>query len=103
MDLIFRATNDEPLINFLESTEKAEELVANILNLKQKNGNPYALSGSQKVFGCILNIIKIMGLKVSYDVDKVIFNAYRTSKLNYDLHQFSTSKDLKQDRNVKNY
>ena len=85
LSLIFRATNDEPLMNFLESPEKAKELIENILNLKQKNGNPYALSFSQKVFGTILNIIKIMGLKVSYDVDKVIFNAYRSSKLNYDL------------------
>ena len=36
LSLIFRATNDEPLMNWLDSPEKAKELVENILNLKQK-------------------------------------------------------------------
>ena len=103
LSLIFRATNDEPLMNWLDSPEKAKELVENILNLKQKNGNPYALSFSQKVFGTILNIIKIMNLQISYDTDKVIFNAYRTSKLTHELYQFKTTKELKTEKNVKDY
>ena len=77
INLIFRGTNNEPLMNYLQNTEKAKELVKNILSLKQKNGEPYALSGSQKIFGCILNIIKIMNLQISYETDKIIFNAYR--------------------------
>ena len=103
INLIFRATDDQPLMNWLESTEKAKELVKNILSLKQKNGSSYALSGYQKIFGCILNIVKIMGLKISYETDKVIFNAYRISKLTHELHQFKTSKELKTEKNVKNY
>ncbi len=103
VNLIFRATNETPLMDWLESAEKAKELIKNILSLKQKNGEPYALSGSQKIFGCILNIIKIMNLQISYETDKIIFNAYRISKLTHELHQFKTTKELKTEKNVKDY
>lgn len=89
--LIFRAIDDEPLLDWIK---KPQELINRILDLKQtakkKEGQPYALSGFSKIIGAVLIAIKILNIPFTPEQDKIIFNSYRTAKLNYDLFQFKT-------------
>ena len=86
--LIFRATKGLPLLDALHNPE---EFVKNVKNLKQKNGDYYAISGTPRVLGCVLGIIDFMQLLIPKKsrIDKVLFHAYRTAKLEYDIELYN--------------
>ena len=104
--LIFRATNNEPLADWIK---KPAALVKNIKELKQINGKNkgslYSITAVPRILGTILNIIKkIMDLSISDEDDKYLFNAYRLSKLEYDiLHYKKLHPILNRDTSVKRF
>ena len=103
--LLFRATKNEPLLNWFK---KPKQLLESIKKLKQTSGKnkgkPYAISGLQKILGCVLNIVKIMNLQITPEQDKVLYNAYKTAKLEYDLTLYRKKHPvLNSKMNVENY
>ena len=103
--LIFRATNNQPLLEWLK---KPKELIDAIYDLKQTHGankgNAYSLTGISRILGAILAIAKFMNLPITKEKDKVLFEGYRISKLGYDLEQYKTKHPvLNKETSVKSY
>jgi hypothetical protein len=99
--LIFRATNGEPLLNWLKPPDA---LIGNVKNLKQKSGEPYSLTGTTRILGAILAIIKFMKLSITKGEDKILFDAYRTAKFHYDIELYiKKHPTLNESTSIKSY
>ena len=89
VSLIFRATNGQALG---ESIKNPEKLIKAIKELKQLNGKdkgkPYSLSAPPRILGAVLSIIKFMKIPITQEQDKVLFDGFRTAKLEYDIELY---------------
>lgn len=103
LSYIFRALEDNKLIDVLNDEKKLKQFIKNVQNLKQKNDKYYSLSNISRILGSLLTIIKVLNIKISEKNDKILFNAFRTAKLNYDLHQYKNKNELKKDNAVKSF
>ena len=93
--LIFRATNGQALG---ESIKNPEKLIKAIKELKQLNGKDkgkaYSLSASPRILGAVLSIIKFMNIPRTDEQDKILFDGFRTAKLEYDIELYKKKHPL---------
>jgi hypothetical protein len=89
--LVFRAIKGDDLMGWIK---RPDDLIAALNSVKKQTGGEYALSQRQKLGGVVLNIIKIMKLEIPREIDKKLFNYFRTSKLHYDMVQKATNNQL---------
>lgn len=102
--LIFRATNNEPLMDWIKKPVEFIKAVKNLRQIGSKNkGEPYALTGIARILGAVLSIIKFMNLPITYEQDQLIYNGYKKAKLEYDLQQFKNKTELNKNEAVKRY